>query len=55
LVRDRFFDKYVSGNRKGAGLGTYIAKLVVELHGGGISMRTSARDGTIVAISLPLA
>ncbi len=53
-VCDRFFEKYVSGRRHGAGLGTYIAKLIVELHGGSISMHTSARSGTTVTITIPL-
>lgn len=53
-VCDRFFEKYVSGRRHGAGLGTYIAKLIVELHGGAISMHTSARSGTTVTMTIPL-
>lgn len=53
-VCDRFFEKYVSDKRHGAGLGTYIAKLVVELHGGAISMRTSERSGTTVTMNLPM-
>ncbi|WPP52950.1 sensor histidine kinase [Catalinimonas niigatensis] len=53
-IRDHFFDKFAtSDKRDGTGLGTYIAKLVVELHKGKIDYSTSEEEGTTVRISLP--
>lgn len=53
-VRERFFEKYVSSRNSGAGLGTYIAKLIMKLHGGSIAMHTSEDDGTTVALTFPM-
>ena len=54
-IRDRFFDKYAtSGKRSGTGLGTYSAKLIVETHGGSISMRSSRVEGTEVTVTIPM-
>lgn len=52
-VRERFFEKYVSGRNSGAGLGTYIAKLIMKLHDGSIAMHTSEGAGTTVALTFP--
>ena len=53
-VRERFFEKYAThGKRTGTGLGTYSARLVTELHGGQIRMRTSEAEGTQVEVRLP--
>ena len=53
-VRDHFFDKFTtSGKKKGTGLGTYIAKLVVEMHEGSIAYRSSEEEGTDIVILLP--
>lgn len=53
-VRERFFDKYVTaGKPGGTGLGTYSAKLMVELMGGSISMTTGEQQGTVVTVCLP--
>lgn len=52
-IRDRFFDKYVtSGKNKGAGLGTYSAKLMAEAQNGDISMYTD-EGGTTLTIRMP--
>ena len=54
-MRDRFFEKYAThGKEGGTGLGTYSAKLIVDAHGGTVSMASSAEEGTIVAIELPI-
>jgi len=54
-VRANFFDKYATaGKRTGTGLGTYSARLMVEVMGGRIHMHSSEEDGTTVAVTLPL-
>jgi two-component system, sensor histidine kinase and response regulator len=53
-IRDIFFEKYTtSGKPGGTGLGTYSAKLIVETHGGNITLHTSEEIGTIITIKLP--
>lgn len=54
-VFDRFYrvDKSRSRSKGGSGLGLPIAKLIIELHGGSISIK-SAETGTAVTITLPL-
>ncbi len=54
-LRDRFFEKYVSaGKRRGAGLGTYSARLSAEAQGGRIAMETGEERGTEITVCLPL-
>jgi signal transduction histidine kinase len=54
-IRDRLFEPFVShGKREGTGLGTAIARSIVEAHGGTISFRTETGRGTIFTIELPL-
>jgi PAS domain S-box-containing protein len=53
-VREHFFEKFVtSGKKKGTGLGTYLAKLIVEMHQGTITYRSSEEYGTDIIILLP--
>ncbi len=53
-IRDSFFDKFVtSGKESGTGLGTYIAKLITDVHDGEISFNTSAEKGTTITVELP--
>lgn len=53
-MRDQFFEKFSSsGKKKGTGLGTYIAKQIVEMHQGSIAYRTSEEEGTSVIILFP--
>lgn len=54
-IRQRFFDKFAtSGKRGGTGLGTYSAKLLVEVQNGSIEMRTSEAQGeTTLTVRLP--
>ena len=51
VVRNRFFEKYVSyGKSGGTGLGTYSAKLITESMGGTISLSTGDQEGTCVEV-----
>jgi len=42
-------------SRKGTGLGLYIAKGIVEAHGGSLSVESERGHGTTFAFTLPLA
>ncbi|HSH09743.1 MAG TPA: HAMP domain-containing sensor histidine kinase, partial [Oceanipulchritudo sp.] len=54
-IRDRLFEPFVSyGKREGTGLGTAIARSIVEAHNGSISYRTETGRGTIFTINLPI-
>ena len=53
-IRDRLFDPFVtSGKKNGTGLGTSIAKKIIEDHGGQISFQTQTGIGTTFHIRLP--
>ncbi|WP_424582554.1 ATP-binding protein, partial [Tunicatimonas sp.] len=53
-LRDSFFEKFATaGKKKGTGLGTYIAKLVVNMHQGSIAYHSSEEYGTDIVILLP--
>ena len=53
-IRPNFFQRYItSGKQHGTGLGTYSAKLIVDVHGGEISFASSEEEGTHLYISLP--
>lgn len=53
-IRDRLFDDFVTfGKAGGTGLGTSIAKKIVEEHGGTISFTTATGKGTTFHITLP--
>ena len=53
-IRSRLFDPFVSaGKRNGTGLGTSIAKKIIEEHGGTISFTTALGRGTTFSIRLP--
>ncbi|AZQ44339.1 PAS domain-containing sensor histidine kinase [Nonlabens ponticola] len=54
-VRENFFSKYVtSGKERGTGLGTYIAKMIAELHEGDITFITGNKKGTTITVRLPI-
>jgi len=40
-------------DRRHLGLGLYIVDKIVEAHGGSIDVRSSEREGTTFAVSLP--
>lgn len=53
-IQETFFHKYItSGKPGGIGLGTYSAKLMVEAHGGHITMQSSSTEGTTLRIIFP--
>lgn len=53
-MRDNFFEKYAtSGKKGGTGLGTYSAKLIMDTHGGTISMDSSGEGGTTLCVRFP--
>jgi len=54
-IRDRLFEMFVTyGKASGTGLGTAIAKKIVEEHGGEISFTTESGTGTTFHIALPV-
>jgi PAS domain S-box-containing protein len=55
-VFDRFYRGSDAAKRtKGAGLGLYLAKAVVEAHGGRIWIESRAEQGTVVSFEIPRA
>ena len=53
-IWDRFYRVDQSRTRKtgGTGLGLYVAKQIIEAHGGDISVKSQENEGTIFTISL---
>jgi signal transduction histidine kinase len=53
-IREHFFERYVThGKARGTGLGTYIARLITEYHGGSIGFTTGDETGTAVRLEIP--
>lgn len=52
-LRDRAFDPFFTTREKGSGLGLYVAKNVVDGHGGSIKLDNSKSGGTVVTVFLP--
>lgn len=53
-ARTRFFERYnTAGKEGGTGLGTYVARLIAESHGGSIAYSTSPFAGTHLMVTLP--
>jgi signal transduction histidine kinase len=57
-VLARVFEKYyrgsVSGNTRGAGLGLYLVKKIIEQHHGRVTLESTTSDGTVAIVRLPL-
>ncbi|NEP02875.1 MAG: cyclic nucleotide-binding domain-containing protein [Symploca sp. SIO2E9] len=55
VIRERLFESFVTyGKGTGTGLGTAIAKSIIDAHGGKISFESYSQHGTTFYISLPL-
>lgn len=54
-LQEGFFKPFVRGVARGSGLGLglYIVREIARAHGGSVSMRSSAEEGTTVAVRLP--
>ncbi|KAA0003955.1 MAG: HAMP domain-containing histidine kinase, partial [Thermoplasmata archaeon] len=53
-IKDRLFEMGVKGEKsKGTGLGLYIAKKIVEEHGGRIEVSNAKDGGTIFKVIIP--
>lgn len=53
-IRDNFFDKYATkGKERGTGLGTYIAKMIAEIHKGNLTFLTGNNGTTTLILKLP--
>ena len=54
-IKDRLFEAFVTyGKHSGTGLGTAIAKSIIDAHGGQISFYSSCQEGTTFYIGLPM-
>lgn len=54
VIVKRFFEKYVTkGKDDGTGLGTYMAKIISDVHGWTIKLNTSVPDETTISIKIP--
>jgi two-component system sensor histidine kinase HydH len=51
--RERIFEPFVTTRTKGVGLGLAIARQIVALHGGSISVRAAAGGGACFRVELP--
>ncbi len=52
-VFDRYFQAHADRHLGGMGLGLYISRQIVELHGGAISVEAPADGGTCFVVTLP--
>lgn len=54
-IRERLFEPFIThGKTHGTGLGTAIAKSIIEAHGGQLSFQTETGKGTIFYVWLPM-
>ena len=51
---ERFFQAHAEGYQSGMGLGLYISRQIVELHGGQIAAEFPPDGGTRFVVRLPL-
>jgi len=51
--RERIFEPFFTGKVQGTGLGLAVARRVVELHGGTLSVHTSPRGGALFRAEIP--
>ncbi len=53
-IFERFYQAHTNGHRNGWGLGLYISRQIVELHGGEIRAEFPEDGGTRFVVRLPL-
>ena len=54
-IQKRLFTKFASKSYQGSGLGLYITKTIIEMHGGKIWIERNEKDvGTTISFSLPI-
>jgi signal transduction histidine kinase len=53
-IFDRFYQAHVETNRSGLGIGLYVSREIVRLHGGQIAAEFPSDGGTRIVIDLPL-
>jgi len=54
-IRNNFFEKYTTdGKERGTGLGTYISKMIAEVHEGNLTFLTGKDNSTTLILKLPL-
>lgn len=54
-LQQRIFDMHFTTKNTGTGIGLYVARSVVNEHGGTITLRSSLGEGTCFTISIPIA
>ena len=54
-IFERFFQAHGNGHKKGMGLGLYVSRQIVELHGGEITAESPMDGGTCFIVRLPFA
>jgi signal transduction histidine kinase len=54
-IKAKIFDRYFTTKHSGSGIGLYIAKEIVEAHGGRIDVRSTKGRGTVFEITFPIA
>lgn len=52
-IKSRIFEPFVTTKKEGFGLGLYLAKKVIEAHGGSIKLENLSSGGTRAVITLP--
>lgn len=56
--QERVFEKYYRGagtaDTRGAGIGLYLVRRIIEQHGGTVKLESFADDGTVATVRLPL-
>ena len=54
LIFEKYYRSGMTKEKPGAGVGLYLVKKIIELHGGSIGINSKRDYGTTVLISIPL-